>query len=238
VVTNLTNSILLGIAAGVLSGGIIGLLNGCLIACLGVNALITTLATMQIARGLAFIVSGGNAVGVSNPDFFRLGITQTHLWNLLIPSPVWVMLACFVFFGGLLNFTTFGRNTLAIGGNAEAARLAGVAVRRTKIIIFTLQGLVAGLAGVIEASRFTSGQPNSNYGLELDVISACVLGGVSLTGGIGTMLGVVVGVTLMGAVTNAMNLRNIDPFYQYEVRGGILIAAVLLDKLKQAIGNG
>jgi len=92
---------------------------------------------------------------------------------------------------------------------------------------------VAGFAGVIEASRFTSGQPNADLGLELDVISACVLGGVSLTGGIGTMMGVVVGVFIMGAVTNAMNLLNIDTFYQYIVRGGILITAVLIDKLKQ-----
>jgi L-arabinose transport system permease protein len=234
VVTNMTDSVLLGIAAGIAAGGVIGLFNGAVIAGLGINALITTLATMQIARGLAFNVSGGNAVGVSNPDFFKLGITQTHLFGVLqVSSPVWVMIGCFLLFALLLNFTTFGRNTLAIGGNAEAARLAGVAVRRTKIIIFTLQGLVAGLAGVIEASRFTSGQPNSNYGLELDVISACVLGGVSLTGGVGSMLGVIVGVTLMGAVTNAMNLLNIDPFHQYEVRGGILIVAVLLDKIKQ-----
>jgi L-arabinose transport system permease protein len=234
VVTNATNSVAEGIAAGILAGGVVGLFNGFVIAVLGINALITTLASMQIARGLAFIVSGGTAVGVSDPDFFTLGITQTHLFGqLFIPAPVWVMICSFLVFAVLLNRTTFGRNALAIGGNAEAARLAGVAVRRTKIIIFTLQGLVAGFAGVIEASRFTSGQPNSDYGLELDVISACVLGGVSLTGGVGTMLGVVVGVFIMGAVTNAMNLKNIDTFYQYVVRGGILITAVLIDKLKQ-----
>jgi L-arabinose transport system permease protein len=143
------------------------------------------------------------------------------------------MFACFIFYGVLLNRTTFGRNTLAIGGNAEAARLAGVATVRTKIIIFTLLGMMAGFAGTIQASQFTSGQPNSDFGLELDVISACVLGGVSLTGGIGTMLGVVVGVTIMGAVNNAMNLENIDPLYQYIVRGSVLISAVLIDKLKQ-----
>jgi len=234
VVTNSTNSVTLGIAAGVAAGGVVGLFNGFVIAYIGINALITTLASMQIARGLAFIFSHGIAVGVSNPDFFTLGISQTHLFGqLFIPTPVWVMIISFLVFATLLNRTTFGRNTLAVGGNAEAARLAGVAVVRTKIIIFTLQGLMAGFAGVIEASRFTSGQPNADLGLELDVISACVLGGVSLTGGIGTMMGVVVGVFIMGAVTNAMNLLNIDTFYQYIVRGGILITAVLIDKLKQ-----
>jgi L-arabinose transport system permease protein len=234
VVTNSTNSVALGILAGVAAGGVVGFFNGFVIAYVGINALITTLASMQIARGFAFIASHGIAVGVSDPDFFSLGMTQFHVFGqLIVPAPVVVMFICFIVFSILLNRTTFGRNTLAIGGNAEAARLAGVAVVRTKIIIFTLQGLLAGFAGVIEASRFTSGQPNADLGLELDVISACVLGGVSLTGGIGTMLGVVVGVFIMGAVTNAMNLLNIDTFYQYIVRGGILITAVLIDKLKQ-----
>ena len=132
-----------------------------------------------------------------------------------------------------MNRTIFGRNTLAIGGNAEAARLAGIGVARTKIIIFTLQGMMAGFAGVILASRMTSGQPATAQGLELQVISACVLGGVSLTGGVGTITGVIVGVLIMGTVQNAMNLLNIAPFYQYVASGSILLAAVLFDRLKQ-----
>lgn len=229
VVTNQTGSVFLGISAGILAGGIVGLLNGFVIAKLGINALITTLATMQIVRGLAFIVSDGKAVGVQKEAFFELGIGSIGG----VPVPVWVMLACFIVFGVLLNRTVFGRNTLAIGGNAEAARLAGVRVTRSKIIIFSLQGLIAGLAGVILAARMTSGQPNTAQGLELQVISACVLGGVSLTGGVGTMLGVVVGVLIMGVVNNAMNLKNVPPFYQYVASGGILLAAVLADRLKQ-----
>ena len=129
--------------------------------------------------------------------------------------------------------TTFGRNTLAIGGNREAARLAGIAVKRTKIIIFTLQGLIAGFAGVIEASQMTSGQPTSGQGLELRVIAACVLGGVSLTGGIGTILSVIVGALIMGTVQNAMDLKNVPTFYQYVASGSILLAAVLVDRVKQ-----
>lgn len=228
IVTNETGSVAVGILCGVLAGGLIGLANGLVIAKLGINALITTLATMQIVRGLAYIVSDGKAVGVSETAFFALGITDF----LGIPTPVWITATCFLVFGLLLNKTTFGRNTLAIGGNMEAARLAGIAVVRTKITIFTLQGLMAGFAGVILASRMTSGQPKTAEGLELQVISACVLGGVSLTGGVGTILGAIVGVLIMGIVQNAMNLMNIPSFHQYVASGTILLAAVLIDRLK------
>jgi L-arabinose transport system permease protein len=229
VVVNATANATLGILAGILAGGAVGVVNGIAIAQLGVNALIATLATMQIVRGLGFIVSRGIAVGVSQPGFYVLGNSSL----LGVTAPVWIMIACFVVFGLLLNKTTFGRSTLAIGGNREAARLAGIAVTRNKITIFTLQGLIAGFAGVILASRMTSGQPNTAQGLELQVISACVLGGVSLTGGIGTMTGVIVGVLIMGTVENAMNLENVPPFYQYVARGTILLGAVLFDRFKQ-----
>jgi L-arabinose transport system permease protein len=230
VVINHTHSITLGVGAGILAGGLVGLVNGTVIARLGINALITTLATMQIVRGFSYIVSDGKAVGVRESAFFALGITNF----LSIPTPVWIMVASFVVYGILLNRTIFGRNTLAIGGNAEAARLAGIGVTKTKIIIFTLQGMMAGFAGVILASRMTSGQPATAQGLELQVISACVLGGVSLTGGVGTMTGVIVGVLIMGTVQNAMNLLNIAPFYQYVASGSILLAAVLFDRLRQS----
>lgn len=228
VVTNASGSVAIGISAGLAAGGLIGFFNGVVIARLRVNALITTLATMQIVRGLCFIVSGGSAVGVSNERFFALG--QSFLG---VPNPIWITILCFVVFGLLLNRTTFGRNTLAIGGNAEAARLAGLAVERTKIVIFALQGAMAALAGVVLASRMTSGQPNSSAGFSLDVISACVLGGVSLTGGVGTIGGTLVGVLIMGTVQNAMNLMNVPTFYQYVARGVILLAAVLIDQLKR-----
>jgi L-arabinose transport system permease protein len=226
---NATGNVPLSLAVGILAGGVVGLVNGLVIACVGINALITTLATMQMVRGLAYLVSGGIAIGVREESFFNLGISS--LWN--IPIPVWIMLACFAVFGTLLNRTTFGRNTLAIGGNREAAHLAGIAVARTKVTIFALQGMIAGLAGVVLAARMTSGQPMTAQGLELQVISACVLGGVSLTGGVGTMGGVIVGVLIMGVVQNVMNLLNIPPFYQYLVSGAILLAAVMLDRLKQ-----
>lgn len=228
IVSNATGSVAIGIGASIVAGGLIGLINGAVIAKLKINALITTLATMEIVRGLAFITSQGQAVGVTSEAFFTLG--SAELFGL--PVPVWVTLGCFVLFGVLLNKTIYGRNTLAIGGNPDAARLAGVPVDRVRILIFLIQGVVAAVAGIILASRMTSGQPNAGEGFELNVISACVLGGVSLAGGRASISGVLIGVLIMGTVQNAMSLMNIDAFYQYLVRGAILLIAVLVDQLK------
>ena len=221
--------ITLGIASGLLLGGLVGFVNGIIIAKLKINALITTLATMEIVRGLAYIISNGKAVGISQEGFFVLGIKQVGG----LAMPVWIMLICFVLFGWMIQKTVFGRNTLALGGNEEAVRLAGINVDRLKILIFSIQGVMGGFAGIVLAARMTSGQPMTSQGLELAVISACVLGGVSLTGGVGSMVSVVSGVLIMGAVQNAMNLCNVDSFWQYVARGGILLAAVLFDRLKQ-----
>ena len=223
-----TNSVLLAMGGGLLAGALIGAGNGVLIAYLRVNALIATLATMLMVRGLAFIVSRGQAVGIANESFIVIG--DARVFGL--PLPILVAAGCFIVFGVLLNHTVFGRNTLAIGGNPEAARLAGVRVERLRVWIFLLQGVVTALAGLILASRITSGQPNAAQGFELDVISACVLGGVSLQGGKARIVGVLIGVLIMGTVENVMNLLDVDAFYQYLMRGLILLAAVLFDQLK------
>ncbi|HEY8026890.1 MAG TPA: L-arabinose ABC transporter permease AraH [Burkholderiaceae bacterium] len=229
-----TQSVSLAVGGSLIAGALIGAGNGVLIAYLRVNALIATLATMLIVRGLAFIVSNGQAVGIADEGFINFGDTRL----LGVPLPIWVTGACFLVFGVLLNHTVFGRNTLAIGGNPEAARLAGVKVEKLRVWVFLLQGLVTALAGLILASRITSGQPNAATGFELDVISACVLGGVSLQGGKARILGVLVGVLIMGTVDNVMNLLNVDAFYQYLVRGVILLVAVLLDQLKSKGARG
>ncbi|GAB4368917.1 MAG: L-arabinose ABC transporter permease AraH [Spirochaetales bacterium] len=225
---NITGNLSLSIGTSVLLGALIGLINGLIIAKLKINALITTLATMQIVRGLGYITSGGISVGVIEERFFLIG----NGTSLGIPNPIWVTILCFIVFGVLLNFTSYGKNTLAIGGNREAARLAGINVDLVKILNFTLQGAVAGLAGVILASRMTSGQPTTSQGFALDVISACVLGGVSLSGGVGTMGGVIIGVLIMGTMQNALNLLNIPTFYQYVIRGVVLLLAVFLDQFR------
>lgn len=228
--SNATGSIILGLIAALLCGSAVGLINGLVIAKFRINALITTLATMQIVRGFALIASDGRAVGINDPSFYQLALSKF----LGIPTPIWVMAAMFIAFGFLLNRTVFGKNTLAIGGNPEASRLAGVNVVNMRVWIFMLQGLVCAVAGVLLASRITSGQPNAATGLELSVISACVLGGVSLAGGRAAISGVIVGVLIMGIAENVMNLLNIQAFYQYVVRGLILLLAVLLDNLRSS----
>jgi len=241
-VTNSTGSYMIGVAAALGVGAVMGLINGTVVAVCRINPLITTLATMQIVRGLTYRISNGQSVGVSNDAFTVLGsyfpklstVRANHLPDFLsLPIPVWLCLAFFLVFGFMLSRTLYGRNTLAIGGNEEAARLAGISVVRTKIAIFVLQGIVAAFAGVVLASRMTSGQPKVGEGFELEVIAACVLGGVSLTGGIGKMSFVVAGVLIMGVVQNAMSLKNINFDWQYIVRGTILLAAVLFDRFKQ-----
>ena len=225
------HSALVGIGAALAAGLLVGTINGFVVARLGVNALIATLASMQFVRGAAYLVApGGTSIGVSNETFIKVGT-----WELSgVRAPIFYMLIAFVLFGILLNRTVFGRNALAIGGNMESARLAGIEVARSRILIFTLQGLMAAFAGVILASRVSSGQPQAQVGLELQVISACVLGGVSLTGGVASMIGVVGGVLIMGVVQNAMSLRSIDTYWQMVVSGVVLLAAVLLDRLKAA----
>jgi len=229
VITSTSGSVVIGVLGGVAAGGAVGAFNGFVVARFGINSLIATLAAMEFVRGLAYITSGGDAVMITVPGFFELGSASF----LGLTLPVWTMIVCFVIFGVLLNMTAFGRNVLATGGNAEAASLAGVNVRRLKITVFALQGVVAGIAGVLLTSRMGLGDPNTSLGLELAVISAVVLGGVSLSGGVASITGVLVGVLIMGAVQNAMGLLNVPTFYQYLVRGAILLLAVMFDRWKQ-----
>ena len=226
---NATDSIAIGVLAGLFSGAFFGMVNGFFIAIMKNNALIVTLASMQIARGAAYTICAGIPIGIMNEDFYILG--DSDLFG--IPTPILLTALCFILFGFLLSQTVYGRNTLSIGGNEEAARLAGVNVVKTKILIFTMMGVIAAFAGIVLTSRLTSGQPMNAMGLELSAISACVLGGVSLKGGVGKMSTVIAGVLILGTVENAMNLLNISSFTQFIVRGIILLAAINLDQYKQ-----
>lgn len=250
-VVGATNNAFLGICAGLGVGAMVGLINGLLVARVGINAFIATLGTMQIIRGTAFDPDDGNSIGIANetlsaigsfafpsPEFLtKLGVSEELAATLAIPMPIWICLITFVVFWFLLERTTFGRNTLAIGGNLEAARLAGVPVRRVRTTIFVLQGVLAALAGVVLTSRMTLGDPKNNVGLELDVITACVLGGVSLAGGVGRISHVLAGVLIMGTYRNAMALAGVHGWHQYKVSGAILLAAAALDLLKQRRKN-
>lgn len=239
-----TDNVALGVGAALAFGLLVGWVNGVVVAKFKINPLITTLSTMMMVRGAGFVFADGKSIGINNvglldlanaafPVFYR-GDSNSVLFQ--ITTPVWVCFALFGIFGFLLQRTTFGRNTLAIGGNEEAARLAGIAVDRVKISIFAAEGLVAALAGVLLAARLGVGDPKTAQGSELSIISACVLGGVSLSGGVGKMSFVIAGVFIMGIVENAMNLLNIDSFWQYIVRGAILLSAVLFDQARQRRG--
>ena len=221
----------MGGAVGLGSGIFFGLLNGFFSSVRKNSGLIVTLATQQVARGAAYTICGGVPIGILDEKFYMLG--DSAIFG--VPTPIILMGLCFIIFGFLLSNTVFGRSTLALGGNAEAARLAGISVVKTKMTIFALTGLVSAFAGIVLTSRLTSGQPMNGLGLELNAISACVLGGVSLTGGVGKMSTVIAGVLILGTVENAMNLLNIDTFTQYIIRGSILLAAINLDQYKQKL---
>jgi L-arabinose transport system permease protein len=238
------DNVFLAIGTALAFGAFVGLINGVVVAKFKINPLITTLSTMMMVRGAAFVFADGRSIGISNETTLDLANAafpvftnpKTHAVLFQITAPVWICFGLFVFFGFLLKRTTFGRNTLAIGGNEEAARLAGINVDRVKITIFAMQGLVASLAGILLSARMGIGDPKTAQGSELSIISACVLGGVSLSGGVGRMSYVIAGVFIMGIVENAMNLLNIDSFYQYIVRGAILLSAVLFDRFRQGKG--
>ena len=217
------------LAAGILAGTIIGLFNGTVTVAFAVPSLLVTLGSLQMIRGLAFVVTDGRAVLPTDPDAFSaLG---NGYW-LGIPTPVWIMLLVAALGWLLLTQTAFGRHIYAIGGNREAARRAGIKVRRTLILTFGLAGALAGLAGVILASRLASGQPNVGLGYELYVIAAVVLGGTSLFGGHGTLIGSLLGVLVIGVLQNGMQLLAISPFWQTTVIGAVIIFALVADSIR------
>ncbi|HVX83388.1 MAG TPA: L-arabinose ABC transporter permease AraH [Phycisphaerae bacterium] len=233
-------SFALGTGSAIAFGALVGFINGFVVAVCRINPLITTLATMQMVKGFGLVISDSQSISDYQPAVIKLGsaafpafYTPDHMPIFRLTVPVWICFACFALFGFILNWTTFGRDTLAIGGNEEAARLAGVPVIRTKILIFTIQGIVTAIAGILILARTGAIQQDTSQGLELLVIAACVLGGVSLTGGIGKMSYVIAGVFIMGIVDNAQSLKDIQPPYRYVVSGAILLAAVLFDRFKQ-----
>lgn len=222
-----TGSAAFGIGAALGAGAIAGLLNGLVITYGRVNAVIATLGTMAAFRGLAFLTSGGSSVSIVNPDFRYLG-SGTLLW---VPVPIIVLLAALMLFAAFLGTTVVGRNVYAIGGNLTVARLAGIPVRRYQLGIYVMSGFAAGLAALMLASRTMSGQPASgSQGLELEAITAAILGGCALQGGKGTIVGAMLGVLIIGVLNNGLILTSVPTFYQLIAKGALLIVAVMVQE--------
>lgn len=217
------------IVLALLTGTAVGLFNGVIIAYGRVIPFVSTLGAMYLIRGLTLIIAKGQAIWGLPSTFVSIG--TGYFWGIPIP----VIITTFIYIAGhiLLKYFSFGRYTFAIGGDEEAARLCGVAVKRVKMLNYALCGLLSSVAGVILAGRLGSAQPSVGMGYELIAIASTVIGGTSLVGGRGTIIGTLLGALILGIVSNALNLMGVSPFYQTVITGCIVIIAVLMDTLKQ-----
>ena len=204
---------------------IVGFINGSLTALAGIPAFIVTVATMGIFRGIACIITKGKPEIIMDDTFLELG--NGDIFS--IPNPIWILLILLIVNHFILSKTTFGRKIYITGGNKEAAIYSGINVKKLKIQVFMITALLAGISGLMLASRLYSGQPSTAQGYELDAIASAVLGGTSLNGGYGTIIGTMIGALIIGVINNGMNLMNIPYFYQLVVKGLVILLAVYID---------
>ena len=216
-------SILAGLGVGV----IFGLCNGLLITRVGLPPFIATLGMLSIGRGLVYVLTKGYPVTVPRGEDLLLQVGQGYVG--IVPVPVIIMLVITVIATAFLSKTTLGRYIYAVGGNEEAARLAGINVTRVKLFVYTISGLLAAVSGIILLSRLVSAQPSAGLGFELPVIAAAIIGGTSLLGGEGTVLGAVLGAAIIGVLENGMVLLGVNTYAQQAVTGAVVLLAVALD---------
>lgn len=222
----------LGLGAGILTGSLVGLMNGGLIVSLRLVPFIVTLGMLGIARGTAKWLAGNQKIDAPITWVNDLMARSPQpAWLLLAPG-IWVMVILAVAMAVVLRFTVFGRHVFAIGSNESAARLCGVRTKRTKLLIYTLAGLFCGLSGVMEFSRLTVGDPTVAVGLELDIIAAVVIGGGSLSGGQGSILGSMIGVFIMAFLRNGCTMMGWPNYIQEIIIGVIIVVAVSIDQLR------
>lgn len=216
-------AILLCIVTGIL----IGVVNGFSVTVIGINALITTLAMLAILRGLAQVIAGGQTLLL--PDFGGIGNARP-LFD--IPAPVFIFIGVMIVSSLIMRYTIYGRSMYAIGANPVAARLAGIKTKRAIFMGFIFSGLAVVLGGLILVSQLGAASPQAATGLELTVVTAVILGGASLAGGRGSILGTLLGVMILGVMNNGMTLMNIDSFWQQVAQGCLLLFAVGFDQLR------
>jgi ribose/xylose/arabinose/galactoside ABC-type transport system permease subunit len=223
----------LAFAAGVATGAVVGFVNGFLVVQMGLNSVIATLGTLYMARGVASLMTGGVPVHNVPAGYSTIGTG----FIAGIPIPVLIMLAVVVVFAILQRATLLGKYAIAIGSNFEAARLAGIRVNAVRMTLYVLSGTMAGLGGILISSRLSSGQPTAASGLEFDVIVAAILGGVSLAGGEGSVIGTLIGALILGVISNGLNILGVEPFWQTILQGVILVVAVSIDIVLRGSGR-
>lgn len=220
-------TVLGAVIAGLAVGGTAGLINGIAITRFKLPPFVATLGMFSIARGLTMLWTGGFPITSLGPQFGRLGVGTF----LGVPMPVWISGSLVMLFVVVTRKTRFGRYIYAVGGNERAAVLSGLPVNRIKLGVYALGGILAGVAGVIVTARLDSAQPNAGIGYELDSIAAVVIGGTSLSGGRGSVLGTVLGCLIIGVLNNGLFLLDVSPFWQQVAKGVVILAAVGVDKM-------
>lgn len=218
-----------GILAAMLVGGILGLFNGWVITRFVVPPFVATLAMLTIARGLTMLYTKGIPISNLGPGLEYIGSG----WLLGIPVPVWISLLVVLIFVFISRRTAFGRYIYAIGGNEKAAFLSGININRIKLAVYGLAGMLAGVGGVLVTARLNSAQPNAGMTYELDAIAAVVIGGTSLSGGVGSVTGTVIGAAIIGVLNNGLVLLDVSPFWQQVAKGVVILLAVVIDKMNR-----
>ena len=226
-VINQGQSNLVGVVLALMLGCVIGLLNGFVIGYLRINPLIATLAMLSIVRGLAYIISGGDAVIVSNSSFLAIGTDSIFG----VPITVWIFVTLFLSVGFLMPRTHFGRYVYAIGSNSRAARLAGIFVNRWTLVFYAFSGTTAALAGYVTVARTGQAEPSANIGAELDMITAVILGGASLSGGKGRLVGTFLAIVVLAILANGLILIGVPSYWQLPVKGCVLMGAIIWGEL-------
>jgi ribose transport system permease protein len=233
VLTNLGMPLPLGIAGALLSGAAMGGFSGAIIAKLRIPPFIATLGMMQIARGLALVFSGAKPIYFNDTPSYQYISPESSITSLIpgleIPNGVFVMFGVAIIASIILNRSLLGRYIFALGSNEEAARLSGVNVNFWKIVTYALSGMICGVAGLLVSSRLNSAQPALGLGYELDAIAAAVIGGTSLAGGRGTVLGTIIGAFIMSVLTNGLRVMGVQEEWKIVVTGVIIIIAVYVD---------
>lgn len=223
----------LAILIALFIGVIFGVFNGFFVAVMDIPPFIVTLASMQIARGVAYVYSEGLAIRSTNETFNLIGNGYISFGFFELPIPIALLIIVVVISFFLLHKTKFGAYVFAVGGNSEAARYSGINVQKVKFWCYIISGVLAAFVGIILASRMYSGQPTAGKGYEMDAVAAAVLGGTSFSGGAGSIIGVMFGALTIGVINNALNLLNVSFYYQDIVKGVVILVAVMLDILKK-----